>query len=257
MADVGLPHAAIREQVASAIDLVVHQRRMPTARARSRRSPRWCARRRPRCAGVLCAWTRLPRRRAFRADPAAARPGGDEPGGLAFAAARRAAARAGDFWPARRRCVRARRAAAPGRADSGSRARRSRGSESGRGGAAPAALRAAGAARRRLAALRAPGWASSPRSAVRRSRSQRSGRGGAATPARWVRGRPARRARARRRAVAAGHSVRGAIAVAARGDRRPGRQRAAVGRPRARPGRSPPTMRSRACDAGSDRLRST
>ena len=29
MADVGLPHAAIREQVADAIDLVVHQARMP------------------------------------------------------------------------------------------------------------------------------------------------------------------------------------------------------------------------------------
>src|SRR6266480_4680688 len=29
MADVGLPHAAIREQVASALDLVVHQARMP------------------------------------------------------------------------------------------------------------------------------------------------------------------------------------------------------------------------------------
>jgi pilus assembly protein CpaF len=29
MADVGLPHAAIREQVAAAIELVVHQRRTP------------------------------------------------------------------------------------------------------------------------------------------------------------------------------------------------------------------------------------
>jgi pilus assembly protein CpaF len=29
MADVGLPHAAIREQVAAAIELVVHQRRRP------------------------------------------------------------------------------------------------------------------------------------------------------------------------------------------------------------------------------------
>lgn len=29
MADVGLPHAAIRDQVASAIDLVVHQARQP------------------------------------------------------------------------------------------------------------------------------------------------------------------------------------------------------------------------------------
>ena len=29
MADVGLPHAAVREQVAAAIDLVVHQARLP------------------------------------------------------------------------------------------------------------------------------------------------------------------------------------------------------------------------------------
>jgi pilus assembly protein CpaF len=29
MADVGLPHAAVREQVAGALDLVVHQSRMP------------------------------------------------------------------------------------------------------------------------------------------------------------------------------------------------------------------------------------
>jgi pilus assembly protein CpaF len=34
MADVALPHAAIREQVASAIDLVVHQRREPDGRRR-------------------------------------------------------------------------------------------------------------------------------------------------------------------------------------------------------------------------------
>ena len=34
MADVGLPHAAVREQVASAVDLVVHQERRATARAR-------------------------------------------------------------------------------------------------------------------------------------------------------------------------------------------------------------------------------
>jgi pilus assembly protein CpaF len=34
MAGVGLPHAAIREQVADALDLVVHQARLPTARRR-------------------------------------------------------------------------------------------------------------------------------------------------------------------------------------------------------------------------------
>ena len=34
MADVGLPHAAVREQVADAIDLVVHQARRPAAARR-------------------------------------------------------------------------------------------------------------------------------------------------------------------------------------------------------------------------------
>ena len=36
MAGVGLPHAAVREQVASALDLVVHQARLPDGRARGR-----------------------------------------------------------------------------------------------------------------------------------------------------------------------------------------------------------------------------
>ena len=44
MAGVGLPHAAVREQVASAIDLVVHQRARARRRgAGSSRSPRSCA----------------------------------------------------------------------------------------------------------------------------------------------------------------------------------------------------------------------
>jgi pilus assembly protein CpaF len=34
MADVALPHAAVREQVADAIDLVVHQARLPDGRRR-------------------------------------------------------------------------------------------------------------------------------------------------------------------------------------------------------------------------------
>ena len=65
MADVGLPHAAIREQVADAIDLVVCQarasRRQPPRRPRSPRS---------------CAWPAAPPRgRSTRSGPAA-RPGG-------------------------------------------------------------------------------------------------------------------------------------------------------------------------------------
>ena len=51
MADVGLPHAAVREQVAGAIDLVVHQARISDGRARrswpSARSSVWRAARRP------------------------------------------------------------------------------------------------------------------------------------------------------------------------------------------------------------------
>ena len=43
MAGVGLPHAAVREQAASALDLIVHQAGCPTARARWSRSPRWSA----------------------------------------------------------------------------------------------------------------------------------------------------------------------------------------------------------------------
>ena len=45
MADVGLPHAAIREQVADAIDLVVHQARRARRRAAGRRGGRGRARR--------------------------------------------------------------------------------------------------------------------------------------------------------------------------------------------------------------------
>ena len=48
MAGVGLPHAAIREQVAGAIDLVVHQARAADGvAARRRRSPGRAGRRRP------------------------------------------------------------------------------------------------------------------------------------------------------------------------------------------------------------------
>ena len=46
MAGVGLPHAAIREQVADAIDLVVHQARAAGRRAAGRRGRRGRARRR-------------------------------------------------------------------------------------------------------------------------------------------------------------------------------------------------------------------
>ena len=46
MADVGLPHAAIREQVADAIDLVVHQARAARRHAPRRRGRRGRARRR-------------------------------------------------------------------------------------------------------------------------------------------------------------------------------------------------------------------
>ena len=42
MADVGLPHAAVREQVADAFDLVVHQSRARRRAARRPRSPRSC-----------------------------------------------------------------------------------------------------------------------------------------------------------------------------------------------------------------------
>ena len=40
MAGIDLPLRAIREQIASAVDLIVHQDRMRTARARSPTSPR-------------------------------------------------------------------------------------------------------------------------------------------------------------------------------------------------------------------------
>ena len=44
MAGVGLPHAAVREQVASALDLVVHQARRPDGQRRDRvGGARWCA----------------------------------------------------------------------------------------------------------------------------------------------------------------------------------------------------------------------
>ena len=46
MAGVGLPHAAIAEQVRRGIDLVVHLERRRRRRPRaSPRSPRWCGRR--------------------------------------------------------------------------------------------------------------------------------------------------------------------------------------------------------------------
>ena len=45
MAGVGLPHAAIREQVADAIDLVVHQARLPDGAPARRRGRRGRARR--------------------------------------------------------------------------------------------------------------------------------------------------------------------------------------------------------------------
>ena len=44
MAGVGLPHPAVRAQVASALDLVVHRRGCRTGRGRSSRSSRWSAR---------------------------------------------------------------------------------------------------------------------------------------------------------------------------------------------------------------------
>ena len=66
MAGVGLPHSAIREQVAGAIDLVVHQarlgRRQPAGRAALRGRPR--ARRRPRPASSTPSATDAPRWRA-------------------------------------------------------------------------------------------------------------------------------------------------------------------------------------------------
>lgn len=43
MAGMSIPVAAIREQIASAVDLIVQLTRFPAAAARSRRSPRWRA----------------------------------------------------------------------------------------------------------------------------------------------------------------------------------------------------------------------
>ena len=73
MAGVGLPHAAIREQVAGAIDLVVHQARAARRRAAGRRGRRGRARRRrarrrassTRCATAGRVWrARAGRRRS-------------------------------------------------------------------------------------------------------------------------------------------------------------------------------------------------
>ena len=74
MAGLGLPHAAVREQVAGAVDLVVHQARLAGgARARRLGRPRWCASRpaRRRARSTRCA----------TAGRCGARPGARSPSG--------------------------------------------------------------------------------------------------------------------------------------------------------------------------------
>ena len=215
MADVALPHAAVRELVAGAIDLVVQQRRERDGRAADRRGERGAARgrRRRHARAVLAA------RRARRAG------------------ARRCPRRWRRGWPtrergaARRACGGARRARAVGRAGGGrarwragtrseaaraaaARAARRRGAE--RGGAPPArARRDARAARGRLArapdrslgAALAAGGPWGLRTLVRRGSSATAGELERAAPA---------VARAVADALAAGHAISRALAEAAR-----------------------------------------
>ena len=203
MAGVGLPHAAIREQVADAIDLVVHQARLRRRRAPRGRGGRGRARRRrPGDARALRAGATAGRAGAPRSATAA-------PSALARRDARRrcspdsparsrSAARGRRWPPSSRRRRRARR-----RALARAAARRAAGGARSDAARAPAA----GAGRRRRAAGRrlavagplvAGAACAAARSARRRPRSSRARR------ERWraelARGAPRRGARARGRA---------------------------------------------------------
>ena len=176
MADVGLPHAAIREQVADAIDLVVHQARAADGSRRVPPSPRSCASPagRPRARSTRCA--------------TAGRPG----------ARRSATSWRGRGWRAadeRRAGRRASLSAAlPPR---GGAACSARGSPRDRGGrrGSPAARARARAARPALARGRAPSAAERRRLAA--------ARGGSLLAGGWLLGGPLLGARGRARGPAA------------------------------------------------------
>ena len=263
MADVGLPHAAIREQVADAFDLVVCQ-----ARARRRRRRVVAVAEVVRVAGGAGARGRSTRWRDGRAD-AGARRSADGAGRAAGGGARharvgadarhdrRGAARgwrpppasAGGVGGARRRSSGAR---SPQRSRASSQPRRAR-----RPGGARADARRSGGGSRcwpRRAARRRAGCSAARCSRLRRGAagparpSARGARPAAAVP-RALAARRAGVARALADALAAGHAVRGALA-ASRRDGVHGR-----GRPRARAARARSLALGEPTEAVLERLR--
>ena len=245
MAGLGLPHAALREQVADAFDLVVCQARAaPTAAPRGRRRRGGPGRRRPGRARDL-RLARRPRRALASAAPlatgcagarcgAAARDrGAAAPYALRPARLRRRAAGVLGAWEALAAIERSRVVAALERASSRSRAPAARAAR--RRGPSAAGWRCSRPARWPPPA----GCSAALRSALRggsRPAARARGRAGAAAPLRRRRAaRSAGAARALADALGAGHSIRGAIA--GRGGGVPG-----AGRPRAR---APPPARSR------------
>ena len=246
MAGVGLPHAAVREQVASALDLVVHQARRPDGARVVRVGGRGGARRR-----------RGRRARAVPARRSAAAPGDGALAGASPRSVRRRARarRCGGLVAATAAGARrggAGRELARGRdfarapACRAARARRARGasraSGSGARGATRARRAAAAAARRRRGGAR--GWArcwSGPRRALALAAAGPCGRGArAAGPARALpaggRGRRCRRsAIAMADALGGGHSLRGALGG--------GGARPSAARPATSCGAPPPSWR--------------
>jgi Flp pilus assembly protein TadB len=217
MAGVGLPHAAIREQVADALDLVVHQARLPDGTGASWRSPRSCG-----CAGAgdaraLRVARRRPEWRAALSDRLAERLGRCAGVSLAVVLAGLAGALAvAGAWDALAAAEQAALARAVGRWTAPLRAAR-------REGRAPTAPE-----RRRLAlvgagALLAGGWLlAGPLAGAACATAGPAGVGRIvrARRERWradlAQGAP-HAARALADALAGGHAVRGAIAVAAGG----------------------------------------
>ena len=259
MADVGLPHAAVREQVAAAVDLVVHQARVAggarqvvggqRGRPRGRRAGHAAGlRRAPRAPDVARAARRRARRAAARGRrglTAAVLSAGVLCAGLAgatgVAAAWEALGAVEQAAPARTlarwTAPAARRAAAGPRADAP--------------GAPAAGAGLRGRAARRGLAARRP---AAPGSAAAAAGPWAVGRVLAARRRRWragvAAGAPAA-ARALADALAGGHSIRGALAEVARtgGAGRGGRRRAAGAAPRRSRSARRPTRRWSACGA--------
>ena len=223
MAGVALPHAAVREQVADAFDLVVHQARRPERRAPGqlgRRGRAGRGRRRRRASSSRSAATGRSGASACRRHERGCSPSRRASLGLAARRAARARGRAVARSPTRRAVVRrrvGRDRRAPAARPRGPRAR----ARSSAAGCSPAGRAAALSARDRSSPARSPAprsrWRRRPRSAARCAPA------GSRTGARSSATRPRSRC-AVADALAGGHSLRGR---AGRGGGRARRARAA------------------------------